>query len=215
MSASARPTLGLLAHRQLLSDLLIERLGRDARFRGARLVSGPREALALSRRGRLALLLIELDGRVGEALRLARDLSRLRRGPKVLAIAASARIGWVQRALAAGVSGFLGPSAGLDECLRAIASVLRGQGYFSPCVAGLAADLAVGRGPGLTVREEEVLRLTCDGLSSKEISRALGITPKAVDSHRARLIQKTGVGSSTALVRYACEEGFCDLRAGR
>ncbi|MCI0343586.1 MAG: response regulator transcription factor [Planctomycetales bacterium] len=213
MSASARPTLGLLARRALLSEPLIERLRRDPRFRRARVLSGAREALALSRRGRLDLLLLELDGRAEEAFRLARDVSKLRRGPKVLAVAGGARIGWVQRSLAAGMAGFLGPSAGLDECLRAIGSLLRGQGYLSPCAAGIAADLAAGRGPGLTPREEEVLRLTCEGLSSKEIASALGITPKAVDSHRARLIQKTGAGSSTALVRYACEEGFCDLRS--
>ena len=61
---------------------------------------------------------------------------------------------------------------------------------------------------GLTAREREVLRLLCRGRSSKEIARALAISPKTVEHHRASLLKKTGAHSTTRLVWLATRHGF-------
>ena len=55
----------------------------------------------------------------------------------------------------------------------------------------------------LSVRENEVLDFLGAGMNSKEIARALGISPKTVDVHRARLISKLGIKSSRELIPYA------------
>lgn len=53
---------------------------------------------------------------------------------------------------------------------------------------------------GLTGRERQVAKLMAEGLTSKQIARALGISPRTVDVHRARLMEKFGAKNSLALV---------------
>ncbi|HSV71588.1 MAG TPA: PAS and helix-turn-helix domain-containing protein [Methylibium sp.] len=56
-----------------------------------------------------------------------------------------------------------------------------------------------GRGH-LTAREREVAALLTEGRTSKEIGKALGISPRTVDIYRARLLRKYGAGSTAELV---------------
>lgn len=52
----------------------------------------------------------------------------------------------------------------------------------------------------LTPRQSEILKLVCDGRSSKEIATALSISPKTVEVHRANIMSKMGVRSTGALI---------------
>ena len=55
----------------------------------------------------------------------------------------------------------------------------------------------------LTARERTIARLVAEGHTNKEIARALAITVKTVEAHRAMVLQKLRLDSSAALVRYA------------
>ena len=53
----------------------------------------------------------------------------------------------------------------------------------------------------LTPGEKVVLGQIVKGLSSKEAGRALGISPRTVDFHRANVMEKTGAKNAASLVR--------------
>lgn len=53
----------------------------------------------------------------------------------------------------------------------------------------------------LTAREREVAALVLQGLTAKEIGKALGISPRTVEIYRARLLRKYQAGSSVELVQ--------------
>lgn len=53
----------------------------------------------------------------------------------------------------------------------------------------------------LTPREHEVLTLTTRGLTNKDIARQLGISPRTVENHRARMMEKMGAGNLAELCR--------------
>jgi RNA polymerase sigma factor (sigma-70 family) len=55
----------------------------------------------------------------------------------------------------------------------------------------------------LTPREREVLQHAARGLHAKEIAAALGISPRTVEVHKARLMEKLGVRNVAELVRFA------------
>ncbi len=65
----------------------------------------------------------------------------------------------------------------------------------------VADDDARQRHARLSVREREVLSLVVEGLTNKEIARALGLSPRTVETHRANLFDKLGVDSLAQLVR--------------
>jgi FixJ family two-component response regulator len=53
----------------------------------------------------------------------------------------------------------------------------------------------------LSDREREVLGLIVEGLTNKEIGRALGLSPRTVETHRANLFAKLGAESLAQLIR--------------
>jgi DNA-binding CsgD family transcriptional regulator len=62
---------------------------------------------------------------------------------------------------------------------------------------------AIDNGKPLTPREREVLERLVAGASNKEVGRALGISPRTVEVHRARIMGKLGARNAADLVRIA------------
>lgn len=60
----------------------------------------------------------------------------------------------------------------------------------------------------LSVREVEVLRLISLGHTSAEVARQLHLSPRTVETHRARINRKLGVSKRAELVRYALRRGL-------
>lgn len=68
---------------------------------------------------------------------------------------------------------------------------------------------ALGHFPGnelLTSREREVLNLIASGASNKEAGRNLGISPRTIEVHRARIMEKLGAKNAADLVRIVLSE---------
>jgi FixJ family two-component response regulator len=63
-----------------------------------------------------------------------------------------------------------------------------------------------GREP-LTAREQDVLRGLVEGASNKEIARQLGISPRTIEVHRARVMEKLGARNAADLIRLVMSEG--------
>lgn len=122
------------------------------------------------------------------------------------------------QALRAGAAGYLPKSAASAELRLAIEHVMGGKKYLSPTVEQKAA-FELGRntqkGPvplaELTPRQREVLTLIAEGHSTKDIARALNISVKTVETHRAQLMNRLNIHDIASLVRYAIKIGLVSL----
>lgn len=109
----------------------------------------------------------------------------------------------------AGIYGYVLKDNTFEELSKAIKTVASGRHYMSPSVSEkLQAFRLSSGGVTLSPREREVLKLIASGLSGKAIARALGISPKTVETHRVRLMTKLNLHSVAELVRYAVQTGF-------
>jgi DNA-binding CsgD family transcriptional regulator len=63
-----------------------------------------------------------------------------------------------------------------------------------------------GREP-LSRREREVLAQIASGFSNKEAGRALGISPRTIEVHRAHIMEKLGAKNAADLIRIVMSEG--------
>lgn len=122
----------------------------------------------------------------------------------------------VDAALAAGAIGFQLKDGEPDELLNAIRSAARGH---APIDARVAAVLLPGvrgaSGPGLSAREEQVLRLVTKGLANKQIARALGISERTVKAHLGRVFREIGVADRTSAALWARDHLPVEPATGR
>lgn len=118
--------------------------------------------------------------------------------------------------LRAGASGYILKDAVSSQLADAIEALARGEGYLCPIIAKKLVDHWV-RGPEgvelgepgeLSAREREVLQLVVEGSGNKETAERLGISPKTVEVHRARIASKLGIPDLPGLVRYAIRRGI-------
>lgn len=115
----------------------------------------------------------------------------------------------VKESLIAGADGYLSKEVGSIELIEAIHNVVRGERVFSrTIIAALEGAYSNPNEPplpnvALTQREEDVVILVAKGLTSQEIAKRLFISPRTVETHRARIMDKLGVSNAAGLVRFA------------
>lgn len=105
----------------------------------------------------------------------------------------------VQRALAAGVHGFVHKEAPLDLVVDAVRHVADGARVLPPGLEGLRLDSRAR----ISDREREVLELASRGMPNRRIAEQLGLGEETVKSHVASLMRKLGAGSRTEAVAAA------------
>ena len=115
----------------------------------------------------------------------------------------------VQRAVTGGANGYLTKSAAPQELQHAVGVMLTTGSYFNATVARLLMHRVEALGDdGLTDRQKEVLSLLASGLSSKEIAFQLKLSPKTIDVHRARIMERLDLRDVASLTRYAVRRGL-------
>lgn len=124
--------------------------------------------------------------------------------------------GYLRQALRNGASGYILKKAADNELISAVRAVLRGEMYVHPSMTRALLDGLLPDSPAattdpwdmLTDREQEVLTLVALGHTSAEIAHRLSLSPKTVETYRARGMEKLGLRSRAALVQFAIAHGL-------
>ena len=118
--------------------------------------------------------------------------------------------------LEAGAAGYVLKQAADTDFVKGIRAVYEGNSYLYPPIARLVLDaLIAGEGAAdpahrLTPREREVLILVAQGYTNSEIADILFISPKTVDVHRTRMMNKLDLHNVAEIVRYAVRQHLID-----
>ena len=145
-----------------------------------------------------------------------RALTRDQPEVKVLALSMHTGRTYVAEMFKAGARGYVLKDCEYDELVQAIRTVAAGKTYLSPAVAEVVVDGYVRPSEGpqrgvfsvLSAREREVLQLLAEGKPTKQIGGALHISPKTVEAHRLRIMEKLGIDNVAQLTKYAIQEGL-------
>jgi len=121
--------------------------------------------------------------------------------------------------LEAGGSGYVHKTKAEEDLIEAIRTVARDEVFLYPTATRLLLQgyrRAEERGETspveeLSDREREVLALTAEGYSSREVGKKLFLSPKTVDTYRARIMKKLGLGHRSELVRFALQHGLLNV----
>ncbi len=122
---------------------------------------------------------------------------------------------YLNRALSAGVSGYLLKNTGKEELVSCIKNVMAGKRVFSKDVSDFIACNYAKKDQSpekqlniLTKREKEILAMIIDGKTNHLIASELFISPRTVEAHRANMMNKLGTNNVAALVRMAIENNL-------
>lgn len=168
------------------------------------------EAIEAVRQFQPDILLLDIAMPGPSGIDVARTIRRSDPDTLILILSSIDRPEIIEQALDAGVNGYLLKDFVLAELQLAFETVLADQAYLSPKIQEMPLRLGLGgnaSGSLLTPRQTEILRLVASGRTTKEIARDLGISPKTVEFHRGRLMERIGVHDVTGLTRFALQTG--------
>lgn len=152
----------------------------------------------------VALLDISMPGMTG--IEAVEELSRIGAGTKIILLTMINDPVSVAKALKLGVHGYVPKENAFEDLIYAVRAVAAGQQFVSPSVTQTLHQHLAGRERALNLlspREQEILKLVANGLTSRQIGEKLFISPKTVENHRERIMQKLDIHKNVDLVKYA------------
>ena len=218
--------VGLADDDALVRNTLAELLATTEDIRVAWTARDGREALDLlhsPKAPKIQVLLLDVQMPRMDGISLAETLRTERPDIGVLILTTFVADGVLNRALAAGVRGFIAKEDRVTNMADTIRNVAAGNTVLSPAssaiIGGWSApatpaatspDVSNALPPGVTLspRESEVLVLMVEALSNKQIATRLGLSETTVKTHVSALIGKLGVQDRVGAVVYALRNGL-------
>ena len=169
--------------------------------------------LALQLNPDLIVMDVTLPGLTGAEA--TRQIKVARPSLLVLALSVHEEVSFARLLLDAGASGYALKRSACDELVRAVRVVAQGGTYVDPSLSGhLLRPAARGRSlarvaaVSLSERETEVVKLLAEGLTMKEMAQQLSLSPRTLETYRARALEKLELKTRAELVRYAIQCGW-------
>lgn len=176
-----------------------------------------REAVRLAQQHQPRVIILDIAMPELNGIDAARQISDLCPETHIIMLSMHSTSEHVYQALQAGARGYLMKESAGAEVALAVRAVCQGQRYLSQKIADSVVDeyirqrQAVSPLETLTAREREILQLIAEGQSSAEIATILVLSPKTVDTYRARLMHKLSLSDIPALIRFAVQHGLTPL----
>ena len=145
-----------------------------------------------------------------------REIQRKAPSVKIIALSMHSAKRYVTEMFRAGASGYLLKNCDFDELALAIRTVAEGKTYVSPSISSVVVEDLVHVEENLqptafsvlTQRERQVLQLLAEGKTTKQIALRLHVSPKTVEAHRLRVMNKLEIDNVAQLTKYAIQEGL-------
>ncbi len=197
-------------------------ISRDDRFKVVGEAGSGHEGFGIAKRLKPDLVVVDISLPDQSGIQLTRDLRQLLSETKILIVSMHSKIDYIAEAFQAGATGYVVKESASERLLQGLKSVAKGDYYLDSSVSHAvvenlmksplkAAKITDADYATLTPREQEVMRLLAEGLSSKAVAEKLFISPKTVENHRANIMNKLGLHSTIELVRYAAKLGLIDV----
>ena len=165
-------------------------------------------------RPQVVVMDIDMPGMGG--LEATRQIQAFEQGIRVLVLTSHSEADYLLPVLEAGGSGYVQKTKADEDLIAAIRVVARDEVFLYPSATKLLLKgyrMAEESGEAnpleeLSEREREVLALTAEGFRSSVVGKKLFLSPKTVDTYRARLMHKLGLTHRSELVRLALKTGM-------
>jgi DNA-binding NarL/FixJ family response regulator len=176
--------------------------------------SNGEEAVAEAKRKCPDVVVMDIAMPVMGGIEATRRIRQMCHESHVLMLSMFKSTEYIFRALQAGAQGYLQKAAAGRELVEAIRAVRDGHRYLSRQIAEdligdyRQYDLKVSPLDSLSRREREVMQQVVEGNSNAVIAANLSLSPKTVETYRARVLKKLKLKDTVEMVKFAMRHGL-------
>jgi two-component system, NarL family, response regulator NreC len=174
------------------------------------------EAIALTQEHQPDVIVMDLGLPDMSGLEVIRTIRESNKESRIVVLSMYSRREFVVPAIEAGCDGYVPKSSTHTSLLEAIRVVLRGERFLHPTAATALMESISNKQSdaekfaALSEREQDVLRLSVLGFTSREIGEQLFISPKTADTYRQRAMDKLELTHRSDLIKFALRAGILD-----
>jgi DNA-binding NarL/FixJ family response regulator len=172
------------------------------------------EAMQLIRRLRPDVVVLDLVLRGIQGLEILNQIRDQPGSPRVVVLSMHQDVAYVVEALRRGASGYVLKAGAPEDLSQALRAAMAGKRWLSPGIDPAVVEAVARRMQDnrrlydtLTRRQGQVCQLAAQGYTNEQMSAALGIARRTVESHRFRMMHRLGLRNHTELVAFAIREG--------
>jgi len=180
------------------------------------------KGLQMARELKPDLVLLDMALPDIRGLVLIDDILKFSSKTRILVVSMHSKIDYIVKAFQSGAMGYWANESAADLLLEGIEYVLKGHNFMDTSVShkvikkliGLPEKQIAVTGSAydlLTAREQEVMVLLAEGLSTSQVADKLFISPKTVENHRSSIMRKLELHNIVELTRYAAKLGLIDI----
>ena len=206
----------------LFREGLKTKISRDANFPVCAEAGNGREGIQMARERKPGIVLVDISMPDTSGIQMIRELKDDLPSTRFVIISMHSEADYIVEAFRAGATGYIIKESAAHQLIKGLNTVAQGHLFLDSALSQevvfkllqTKSDVDDGqRDPysTLTPREQEVMRMLAEGLTSREVAKQLFISPKTVENHRTNLMKKLGLKSSVELVRYAARLGLIDI----
>jgi DNA-binding NarL/FixJ family response regulator len=169
-----------------------------------------RDAVDLARQLQPDIVVMDLSLPELNGLDATRQILKESPGTEVLVLTMHHSEELARNALQAGARGYVLKSDADENLIAAVESLRQHKPFLTSTVTEFMLDDYIRHVDGhdtryapVTHRERQIIQLLAEGKSNKESAAALGVSVKTIEAHRANIMRKLHLRSSSDLVRYA------------
>jgi DNA-binding NarL/FixJ family response regulator len=176
------------------------------------------EALILLRTQRPDVVIVDLKMPGMGGIQLINSLKNEALKCKIIVLSQGAEDDELQKLVEMDVDGHVLKSESMQELIRSLEAIKRGERYFSPSVGehffrllkgGLSAPTKMNYGASdISPREREVIGLIIAGHTVREMAQKLSCSENTVKAHKANLMRKIGAANSAEIASWAKKNGL-------
>lgn len=190
------------------------------RYRVIKVVENGQEVLDYLNDHKVDIILLDIEMPVMNGIECAKKLLLNDPETKVAILSLHYDLYTIRKVHESGIMGYMLKTIPLDELMHALKNIEEGNRYFDVKITEKLLEGKKGKSKNrfdqqkgliseLTDREREIIKLICEGLSTKEVSEKLFVSFKTVDTHRNNIMRKLNLNNVVSLVRFALENDLC------
>lgn len=199
-------TILIVDDHQLIRETWAFILNRDPRFTVIAQCSNAGDAIKLAIELKPQIVILDINMSPITGIEAAANIRKHAPCSKIIGVTMHSQVSFVKKLLKLGATGYVTKNSPHSELIDAIINVSEGRRYICSEVKNNLVEqtfeLKNAGTDALTSREVEVIKNVTQGLTSKEISKKMGISMKTVEVHRHHILKKLNINNTSALVNY-------------